>query len=166
MTVLSKIPVHWFVNTDWESHNQKIVAAIKDKQDSYLPYDPDFNKYLYAGTFVFDLTEGLGYLAYPDSLWDCLFASRFDHKNDDYKSIQAIKIEEYANRGLHPTDILALSKNIAAMFSTGKCFDRHNLTCPFEMLEYNIAPLFEKIPLDTLNKCWQYSVGERYVNQF
>ena len=105
---------HYFQNLDAEMHYEKMKQGDTVKM---LPYVPNLDSYVFAGTINFDTTEEFG-VEYPESLWDCVFAIGIEnHFNDNYAAIKFIPSEGNLSRKIRPTDILVLDKITTGVWS-------------------------------------------------
>ena len=135
---------HLFSNSAYMNHVEKIRAAKAEGTNVWIPYEPDLSNYSYSGDIVFDISEGLGYLAFPESLLDCMFSvSISDYESGDYKKISWVSSPGTKKIAIYPTDILVLDK-LCVMYGTGTMEDSIGCQIPFQI--YKMKDL--KILLD------------------
>ena len=136
---------HLFANPSFMEHVEKIRAAKLKDENCFISYEPNLSDYFYAGDIIFDISEGLGYLAYPESLMDCMFAvSLSDYVNIDYKKVSWVPCEGISKRSIYPTDIVVMDK-LAMMYGTGKMEDSLGSQIPFEICKKDITILLDKL---------------------
>jgi hypothetical protein len=138
---------HLFANPSFMEHVEKIRAAKAKGEDCFITYEPNLSDYFYAGDIVFDISEGLGYLAYPESLMDCMFAvSLSDYENIDYKKVSWVPCEGILKSSIYPTDIVVMDK-LAMMYGTDKMEDSIGCQIPFEIYKKDITILLDKLKI-------------------
>lgn len=136
---------HLFANPDYMEHVEKIRAAKLAGESPYIPYEPNLDKYFHAGDIVFDISEGLRYLAFPESLMDCMFAvGIFDYENRDYAKVFFDRLGDVKKTAMYPTDILILD-NIAMIYGTGTMEDAMGCPIPFQTFSGDVKILLDKM---------------------
>lgn len=136
-----------FANPNYMEHVEQIRAAKLKGENVWIPYTPKLEDYYHAGDFVFDISEGLGYLAYPESLMDCMFAIAIsDYSTFDYKKVAWVPLSGNKKTALYPTDILVLDK-MAMMYGTGTMEDSMGCPVPFTLMKDNVNILLDKLKI-------------------